>query len=165
MVFIRWDGAGVAIAIGAIRIVSLVEIEHQFIVNDVFDAQIEVAATAVGAFPIAEVFEGHEEIIPVLRQGIAQTAVDAELMLHSIQLEFCDSIADIRAGDAAVGRQLKWLGIGREAELAVYKIVLIGWKKLYIFEPLFVQRGTWVVFKGTQVGFAVLGNGFEVHRV
>lgn len=165
MVLFRRDGAGVTIAIGAIRIVGFVEIEHQFIVDNVFDAQIKVAATAIGTFPIAQILERYEEVIPVLWQSIAQTAIDAKLMFHSTQLEFCDSITDIRAGDPTIGWQLKWLSIGCKVELAVHKITFISGKKLHIFKVLFVQRRTWVVFKCTQVGFAVLGNGLEVHWV
>ena len=165
MVFIRWNWAGVAVAIGAIRIVGFVEIEHQFVVDNVFDPQIKVATTAVSTFSIAEVLEGDEEVIPVLRQGISQTAVDAELMFYSIQLEFGDSVTNIRAGDPTIGWQLKWLGIGRKAELAGHKIVFIGREKLNHFKPFFAQRGIWAVFKRTQVGFAVLGDTFDVQRV
>ena len=140
MVFIRWNRAGVAVAVSTIWIICLVEIEHQFIVDDVFDAQIKVAATAIGAFSIAEVLEGDKEVIAVLGQGIAQTAVNAELMLHSVQIECGNSVLDIRASDPTIGWQFKWLGIGGETKLAGYEIALIGGKKLHTFEAFFVQR-------------------------
>jgi hypothetical protein len=61
MVFLRWNGAGVFIGIGAIRIIRLVKVQYQLIARR--DAQVNEPATSIGFIPIGQVFERKEQVV------------------------------------------------------------------------------------------------------
>ena len=82
MVLIRRNGTAVTIAVRAVRIVRFVEIKYQCIVDDVFDAKVEVTASAVGALAVTHVLERYKKVVAVLGEGVAYTAVDAQLVIY-----------------------------------------------------------------------------------
>ena len=67
VVFRRRNGALVSIAVGAVGVVGAVEVDGQAAVPDVAEAEVEVAAAAVGGVAVGMVFERQKEVVAVLR--------------------------------------------------------------------------------------------------